>query len=303
MLVALCALGLLPSATKANTETRAVSQAVKPVLTCNIVSVLIKLGQATATGGCKAAGSKPVLVVWTHVATVRDATNYTCSVTPASGPGRSFRFAPANASQIAVTFRVRPKAGKARPAVKSATKFNAGSREICSYRPKVVSLDGPTPSALTWATPPSFDGTVLRVGTIQSRGNGMCVWKVNQKLPKHQRGFSFYGLGEVVCSNGYVAGVAVQLNLGLGGDGGWGCYAPFDYITSFAIPKEWGGYAWWQVFLITWIPKGMPDGSNLSIGRESPPAGPYGQWQALPGLVTTKQNPCLLPGMIPAATP
>lgn len=269
---------------------------IQPVAKCSITSARISNGLAVAKGSCRR-GRKAVPVVWSHAVAIHDATGSLCNLTPSAGSTRSFRFVPSDARQVNVTFKVRPRTGKGKAAVRSVRQVNAESSSVCSYQPKITNVSATQPSACTWASTPTFDGRIFRVGDIQCSGDGTCTWQLDQPSPSQQQGFTFYGLGSFKCSNGYYGGVSLQLNLGLGpdanGQGGWSCFTTFRYVTSWAAPSTWGGYGAWTVQLVT--STGGSGADNKVIGFESPPPGDWSGWHALPG----NDNPCTLPGMTP----
>lgn len=246
-MAALCTLVLLPSVTKADTETLVKIRAAKPVLKCIVTSIKLVGTSLVATGGCKI-GTKPAPARWTWIQKSADLSGSPCQFGTGKGTGKrsSLLAYPAGIPRISgsalpgllnatftVTARWNKKTAKAS---KSFHKTTPDNRVLCGAPPKLVSLDGPTPSALTWATPPTFDGTILRAGTVQSRGNGQCRWL--KPTFEQQGAYLTQRTSDFVCANGYRGGTGIHVYYFV--EDKQRCDRAYQSISSFAVPLTWG---------------------------------------------------------------
>lgn len=249
----------LPSATKANSETALALQATSPALKCAKPNIKLVGTSVVATGGCTI-GNKPAPAKWGWVQKAADLSGLPCQFGTGKGTGKRSNLlaypaglprisGPAIPGLVDATFTVTARWGKkTAKAIRSFHKRTPNSHVLCGAPPKLVSLDGPEPSALVWATPPTFDGAILRAGTIQSRGNGLCRW---QKLPpRRQYQYLVYG-NEFVCANGYSGHPILRVSYSL--EGPPLCSAGFQAVSGFAVPASWGrGGVRLTYFIATW---------------------------------------------------
>lgn len=268
LLLALGALGLLPSATKANTETYATIQAAKPVLKCPGTSIKLVGTSLVATGGCKI-GIKSVPAKWTWIQKSADLSGSPCQFGSGKGIGKRSNLLvyPAEATGpkiggstlpglLDATFTVTARWGKQTVKVrKSFHKTTPDSHVLCGAPPKLVSLDGPTPSALTWAIPPTFDGTILRTGTVESRGNGQCRWL--KPTFQVQGAYLTQRTSDFVCANGYSGHISFNIYYATRGEKK--CSRAYQSVGSFAIPPSWGsGFLALQIYVVTFDSNNEP---------------------------------------------
>jgi len=261
ILVALCAFVLLPSATKAGVDARTALQVAKPpTLKCSIASVRLIGTSVVATGGCKF-GTKPAPAKWSWVQRSLDLSGSACQFGTGKGTSKRSNLLayPLSVPRISssalpglldATFTVTARWGKkVATAKRSLHKRTAESRVLCGAPPKLISLDGPTPSALTWVTPPTFDGTILRAGTIQSRGNGQCKWNPPRYLV--QGGYLTSTTSDFSCANGYAGHISVMVYY-YTVEVVEKCKVGLQNISSFAIPPSWGpGLVGLQMYVVT----------------------------------------------------
>lgn len=283
ILAALMALVLLPSATKAGSVARAAPEAAKPpALKCAVASIKLVATSMVATGGCRI-GTKPAPAKWAWVQKAADLSDSPCRFGSGKGTGKRSNLlaypagvprisGPAIPGLVNATFTVTARWGKQRAkATRSFQKRTPNSRVLCGAPPKLVSLDGPESSALTWATPPSFDGAVLRPGTLQSRGNGLCRWNQPRFLTTRM-GYLLHG-SEFSCANGANGYVSASIFYTPAGE--VKCRGVLQPVSSFPVPSYWGpGSIYLRLTIATWD---AGDRQYPYVSNKDNP-GSYNQW-------------------------
>jgi len=221
-----------------------------PVLSCKVDSVRRVGNIVVAAGGCKLGAEQLPAKYnkWTWTQRSADLSGSVCQFGTGRGIGKRSNLLayPAGVPRISgsalpglldVTFRVTAHRGKkVAIAERSLHKRTAESRVMCGAPPKLVSLDGPTPSALTWATPPTFDGAILRAGTVESRGNGQCRWL--KPTFEQQGAYLTQRTSDFVCANGYRGGTGIHVYYFV--EDKQRCDRAYQSISSFAVPLTWG---------------------------------------------------------------
>lgn len=271
IVVSLCVLGLLPSATKAETETASailpqaqpfVEQvAPKPVpkLVCKTGAVIVKDGKVAWTGGCTYR-SRPVgKVTWVSPVT-NDATGTVCQSTTTSGSGKTFTPVPSARITPVFTLRV-PKTRFYRAKV-----LRVGGRTLiagwdsCGTPLPVSSLPlGDSSPLCVYTAPATFDAATrtLRFGGIACPSSfGACSWQPvpSDKWYSPAPGVTIYG-SVVWCANGNTAITYASLN--------GGCIR-INATGAFVLPPFWGGgWVYWNVTLLTVGLDFQPVASNV----------------------------------------
>lgn len=214
-----------------------------------------------ADGGCSL-GKRPVPSKWSWVSKASDLSGSRCEF--GSGKGTSKRLPlpkkPASVAgnwrggltgRFAANFTVSATWGKQKASSTLSKRWETVESYVyCGAPPKLLSLEGAAPSALTWATKPSFDGRVVKAGTIQSRGNGQCRWLKAQPLA----GGVFLQMGyRFVCenrTNGYVE-FYVQFYDALNQRT---CINGASRTSSFVVFPKWGpGTLKLSAEVVTWV--------------------------------------------------
>lgn len=262
----LAAVGItaLPAGSFVSTSVSQLQAATQPApkLVCKIKAVKLVGTSVVADGGCKL-GAKSVPAVWSWVSKAADLSGAPCSTFgTGKGKGKTVPALKKPASVLggwrsslpghyAVDFTVKASSrGQKASASRPARWRTPNSYVYCGAPPKLVSLDGPQPSALVWATPPVFDGTIVRAGTIRSVGNGECRWQRSQPLADG----AFLAIGQrFVCDNNTDGMVRFTYHY-FGADNQRKCSNEIKGTSSFVVFPGWGpGAVYVDADVVTWV--------------------------------------------------
>ncbi len=223
-------------------------ESAKPVLTCKAGTVRRVGGMVIANGGCKI-GNRPVPSKWTWTERSFDLSGSACK-RYGSGKGRGKQFAlptkpkdllgnPVGGFMPGVlegTFKVSARYGKqTAKATGSLTIRTPDSHVLCGEPPELINVDGPQPLPLSWETLPTFDGKVIKAGTIRSEGNGKCVYV--PEPTRMEAGYLVYG-NSIKCPNN--VGGSTAFRIFYSPDGVTVCDTRIDGPSSFPVSPKWG---------------------------------------------------------------